>query len=219
MKWRDDHERSRVERRSNVTREDHPNIDAEEALSRLRAGNQRWVDGKCRTHAPPAHQRGELTEGQWPFAVILGCADSRVPPELIFDCDLGELFVVRVAGNIAAPDISGSVEYAVADLGVQLVVVLGHEGCGAVTAALRGVDTPGDIRTVIEAIRPAVEASATAPKDERLARAIEFNVQNAVARLEADEPVLAGAVRAGKLRIVPALYWLDSGRVSFEESA
>jgi carbonic anhydrase len=180
------------------------------------AGNKRYVAGKVRHPNQTARRRTEVAKGQHPFAVILGCADSRVPPELIFDQGLGDLFVVRVAGNIADEADLGSIEYAVEHVGSRLIMVLGHEKCGAVAAALevveKGITLPGHLPAVVKPILPAVEAVKGKAGD-RLDEAVRANVRLVVNRLKASEPVIGEMARAGKIKIVGGRYDLTSGAV------
>src|SRR5471032_2358330 len=136
-----------------------PSITPAEALSRLKAGNERFAHSKVSAGKPIAARRAETAQQQHPFAVIVGCADSRTAPEIIFDQNIGDLFVVRTAGNLVDDYALGSIEYAVAHLGVRLIIVLGHERCGAVTAALGGGSAPGHINSLVRDIQPAVAAS------------------------------------------------------------
>ena len=184
--------------------------DSERVLARLTAGNRRFVAGRGRhPHQRPARRR-QVAAGQHPVAAVVACADSRVPPEILFDCGLGDLFVVRVAGNIASQSVTGSIEYAVEHLGVPLVVVLGHTRCGAVTAAVEGGHAPGHVPHVLCAIQPAVACTSGWPGDpvDNAARA---HVGLVTAQLRASEPVLADRVRQGALRLVGAYYHLDTG--------
>ena len=191
-------------------------LSPDESIQRLKAGNQRYVRGESLHPHTTAEQRQALVEVQTPFAAILGCADSRSVPELAFDTGIGELFVVRVAGNVANPENSGSLEYAVGHLGVRLIVVLGHQGCGAVTAVLEGYDGPGHIHSIIEAIQPAVE-EAKALDGDPLENAIHCNAKRVAQLVIRQNPVLSQAVQNGKLCVVPAYYQLDSGQVDFLE--
>jgi carbonic anhydrase len=187
-------------------------------LEELKAGNQREVSG---TYAHPhenAAWRSGLASGQHPHAVILGCADSRVPPELVFDQGLGDLFDVRVAGNIADDAVIASIEYAVEHLHTPLVVVMGHQKCGAVTAAAAGGRPEGHLAALVNPILPAVEKAAKLPGD-RIENAVRLNVENVVAQLRASQPVLAERVASGKLQIVGAVYSLDTGKVSWLSTA
>jgi carbonic anhydrase len=164
-----------------------------------------------------------LAEGQAPSAIVVGCADSRVSPELIFDQGVGDLFVVRVAGNVvsgAGPFIKGSVEFAVAELGARLIIVLGHEACGAVKAAVAHIDAndtlPGAIRDLVEVIRPAA-AAVRGRSGNKLENAIKENVAMGVDRLKNLEPILAGLVKSGELKIVGGVYELRTGLVKLLE--
>jgi carbonic anhydrase len=193
---------------------------AEEALRDLIEGNQRFVAGR-----PTGPRRGPadfsaLAEGQSPEAVVIGCADSRVAPELLFDVGVGDLFVVRVAGNVvsgAGATVKGSIEYAVAELGVPLILVLGHSGCGAVKAAMKHIDAkdslPGAINDLVELIKPAVVRSRGAAGDP-LENAIRANVAAGVERLQALEPIVAPRVKEATLKVAGGVYDLRSGRVT-----
>ena len=188
------------------------NITPDAALKKLMDGNQRYIDQK-RTFPDQSRSRiSEVAEAQHPFATILACSDSRVAPEIVFDQGLGDLFDIRVAGNILDDAVLGSMEYATAELGVPLLVVLGHERCGAVKAALAGKPVPGHIGSLVEAIKPAVDATKGQPGD-ALDNAVRANVKMAVNKLKASSPILAEAVKAGKLKVVGGRYDLDSGKV------
>ncbi|MGB8932168.1 MAG: carbonic anhydrase [Anaeromyxobacteraceae bacterium] len=193
-----------------------PNPDV--VLKQLKAGNARFAAGKSTHPDGSAARRRGLTKGQNPKAVILGCSDSRVPPELIFDEGLGDLFVVRVAGNVADPIDIGSVEYAAEHLGTGVVVVLGHHSCGAVKAtAESGGKAEGNIGAIVAEIAPAVEQAKASPgKEGLLDDASHANARRAAAALTARSPVLAKLVEEGKLKIAVAVYDLDSGKVEFE---
>jgi carbonic anhydrase len=195
---------------------------AAEALTELMAGNKRFVQSlkdSCVQRTPD--RRMEVAEGQNPFAVILACADSRVSPEIIFDQWIGDLFVVRVAGNIVSPanyGILGSIEYGVKALGVHLIMVLGHSRCGAVEGAIKtlqaGTAYPGAIADIIKAIQPSVEKAKGEPGD-LLQHAILENVRLGISTLNHLDPVLAPLVKAGKVKVVGGNYDLVSGEVTF----
>jgi carbonic anhydrase len=193
---------------------------ADEALQRLLKGNQRFVHGTTKNpRRAPADFRA-LAEGQRPVAVIMGCADSRVPPELLFDQGVGDLFVVRVAGNVVGGGgvfVKGSIEYAVAELGVRLIMVLGHSSCGAVKAAIKHVDDgdplPGAIAELVNRIRPAVIKAKDMPGD-RLANAISANVLLGVETLNNLDPIVRPAVSSGQAKVVGAVYDLRTGAVT-----
>jgi carbonic anhydrase len=184
----------------------------DQALQQLVQGNARFVGGKVTRPNQTAKRRGEVAKGQRPFAAILSCSDSRVPPEVVFDQGLGDLFVVRVAGNVADDPGIGSLEYAVAVLGAPLVMVLGHSACGAVDATLKGGEFPGRVGSIAKLIAPAVEKAKGQPGN-TLANAIHANVALTVDRLKTTTPILSDAVEKKKIRIVGAHYDLASGRV------
>jgi carbonic anhydrase len=181
------------------------------ALKELMAGNDRFIASQRQNPHQTLTRVTEVAKGQAPFAAILCCADSRVPPEIVFDQGLGDLFVVRVAGNIATVEDIASEEYAVAVLGAPLLLVLGHERCGAVDAALKGGDLPGMINTLVTAIKPAIDASEGKPGD-RLTNAVKANVLNQIKRLQTS-PVIAQKIQQGKMKIVGGFYDLDTGKV------
>jgi len=186
---------------------------ADDALSRLMAGNLRYVQHKEQHPDESLARRKELEAGQHPFAVILGCADSRVSPELLFDEGLGDLFVIRVAGNIVDDAVLGSIEYAVEHLGTKLIMVLGHEKCGAVSAAIVGGIAPGHIQAVVSAIQPSVEASAKDPGD-KIHNCVIANARRVAQQVRESEPVLKDAVEKLGVKVVAADYALDSGKVN-----
>jgi len=196
---------------------------ADESLHELLDGNERFVKGQpTGPRRSPEDFRG-LAEAQYPEAVIITCADSRVAPEILFDVGVGDIFVVRVAGNVvsrAGVTVKGSIEYAVAELNVPLIVVLGHSGCGAVKAAMTHIDArdslPGAINGLVELIKPAVAESKGAPGD-ALENAIRKNVEIGVNRLKELQPILAPRVKDGKLKVVGAVYDLRTGAVTLVE--
>lgn len=189
------------------------------ALARLMEGNRRYRKNHPRPNplARPDRRR-EIARAQKPFAIVLTCSDSRVTPELIMDQRLGDLFVVRVAGNVVDPIVLGSIEYAAANLGPQLLMVLGHQRCGAVSAAVASQgQVEGNVGAIVESVRPAVEkARAQAgegPESRLVERAIEENVRQVVAQIPQRSPALARLVKEGKLRIVGGVYNLDDDRL------
>jgi carbonic anhydrase len=159
-----------------------------------------------------ARQR-QLVAGQHPFAVILGCADSRVPPELLFDQGLGDLFVIRVAGNIVDDVVLGSLEYAVEHLGTKLIVVLGHEKCGAVSAAVEGGGADGHLNALVAAIQPSVAATARDPGD-KIHNCVIENARRVARQIRQSEPVLKEAAERNGLKVLAADYALDTGKVT-----
>jgi len=183
-----------------------------DTLQRLKDGNSRFVEDKLDGKLQDSNRRNALTSGQQPFAVVLSCADSRVVPELAFDTGLGEIFVVRVAGNIANKSSMASIEYCVAHCGSKLVVVLGHQSCGAVTAAVAGGDNGPNLNHLLEHIQPAVAASGA---DASIEAVVKKNATMTVDDLISKSSILKDAVENGGVRIVPAYYNLDSGKVDF----
>jgi carbonic anhydrase len=185
------------------------------ALERLLKGNERYVDGVSLRH-DFKHEREALVGGQNPYAAVLSCADSRIAPEYAFDTGRGDLFVCRVAGNFATTETIASLEYAVAVLGVPLILVLGHESCGAVDAAIKSLkdDTtlPGHMPSLVAGIAPAVKAVSQQGGD-TLGKAIRQNVVDNVAKLGSTTPILSAAVEQHKLRVVGGIYRLRDGRV------
>jgi len=185
------------------------------ALKRLQEGNARYVEGLARRH-DFKHEREALVGGQNPYAAILSCADSRIAPEYAFDSGRGDLFVCRVAGNFADEEMIASLEYAVAVLAVPLILVLGHEGCGAVDATIKSLkddkELPGHMPSLVEAIAPAVKAVSKQGGD-TLGNAIRQNVIDNVAKLKSTTPLLSAAVEQGKLKVVGGIYRLGDGKV------
>jgi carbonic anhydrase len=190
-----------------------PALPADEALAKLMEGNQRYVRQQRRHPDESLARRKELTSGQHPFAVILGCADSRVSPELVFDQGLGDLFVVRIAGNVVDDAILASIEYAVEHLGTKLIMVLGHEKCGAVSAAVEGGKAPAHLSTLVAAIQPAVDATRNDPGD-KIHNCVIANARRVAGQISDSEPVLKEAVGHGGVKVIAADYALDSGKVS-----
>ncbi len=202
-------------------------IPATEGLLRLREGNRRFLAGTGRADMLANEaRRKELTRGQNPFAIVLGCSDARVPAEIIFDQGLGDLFVVRVAGNIVAPSLVGSVEFAAERFGTKLVVVLGHTGCGAILATLE--ELTGSTQThspnlmsIVDRVRPAVEGlfQGDLPPDEGAIEhlAVRANIRASVDQLRHGSRILERLIAEGGLRVVGAEYSLETGEVDFFE--
>jgi carbonic anhydrase len=202
-------------------------IGAREALRRLREGNRRFV-ADVRDHVTPQVRPIELADGQAPFAIILGCSDSRVPAEIVFDQGLGDLFVIRVAGNIVAPSQVGSVEFAAARFGTRLVVVLGHSQCGAVLATLEELGRPGgahspNLRSIVDRIRPSVEALLAAGLGRDPAALVEHavraNVRASADHLRHGSQILERLIQEEGLLVVGAEYSLETGVVEFFDGA
>lgn len=188
---------------------------ATSALIKLKEGNERYVTGNAGHPRQTRDRRSEVAKGQKPFAVIVTCSDSRVPPEILFDQGLGDLFVIRTAGEVIDDAALGSIEYAVDHMDVALVLVLGHERCGAVDAACKKVVTHDHIDYLVQAIAPAVLAVQKKPGD-LLANAVSANVDRVVDELKASWPTLATRVRDGRLQIAGGVYDLDMGIVQFQ---
>jgi len=186
---------------------------ADEALAKLMAGNRRYARHQQQHPDQSLARRKELEKGQHPFAVILGCADSRVAPELLFDQGLGDLFVIRVAGNIVDDAVLGSIEYAVEHLGTKLIMVLGHEKCGAISAAIDGGVAPGHIQGLVAAIEPSVKASGKEPGD-RVHNCVIANARRVARQIRESEPVLKEFAEHHGVEVVAADYALDSGKVN-----
>lgn len=200
-----------------------------EALNRLREGNQRFVSGDSIHRIMDECSKEKMVAAQNPCAIILGCSDARVPAEMVFDQGIGDLFVIRVAGNVVAPSLVGSIEYAVKQFGTPLVVVLGHSDCGAVTACVEELQREGigephspNLYSIVERIRPAIHTLAETPLREDKAKlvhhAVRANVRASVANLRYSSPVLEKYIGNNQLLIVGAEYNLETGEVDFFES-
>jgi carbonic anhydrase len=196
-------------------------IEAAEALERLSEGNRRFAAGNSnRNEADLRANLAELQAGQTPFAIVLACSDSRVPVEMIFDQGLGDLFVIRVAGNVVAPSQVGSVEFAAAQLGAKLVVVLGHSNCGAVDATLMELRREKEhrspnLRAIVDRIRPAIEPLIDDDGQVDLQEAVVANVRHSVARLQHGSLILEQLIESGDLIVVGADYSIERGEVDF----
>jgi len=202
-------------------------ITAAEALARLKEGNRRFVaDEKSSDSLTSGSRRSQLATGQEPFAIILGCSDSRVPAELVFDQGLGDLFVIRVAGNIVAPSQVGSVEFAAARFGTRLVVVLGHSQCGAILATLDELQQSVDhrslnLRSIVDRVRPSIEALLATPlrndPEALVQEAVRANIRASVDHLRHGSQVLEELIDRNGLAVVGAEYSLETGAVRFFE--
>ena len=182
------------------------------ALQMLMDGNKRFVENKRQYPNQTSMRVTEVAQTQKPYAAILGCADSRFPAELLFDQGIGDLFVCRVAGNVATPEEKGSLEFGTLVLGAKLLMVIGHERCGAVKAAIEGGELPGQIGSLTAAIKPAVETSKNQPGD-KVKNAVEENVRLQIANLK-KSAVIADLIQQGKLKVVGGYYDLDDGKVT-----
>lgn len=192
---------------------DAPGLTSDQAMQLLKDGNDRFAADHPGAKDLSAIKRHELTSGQHPFAVVLTCSDSRVPPEIIFDRGLGEIFVIRVAGNVSEPFVIGSIDYAVEHLHVPLVVVLGHDKCGAVAAAMGDEKPEGNLGKLLEEVQ--VGEHLSADKDEAMAGAVQNNAVHQAELLATQSEVVREHVEQKKLRVVTAIYRLDSGKVDW----
>ncbi|MDZ7768970.1 MAG: carbonic anhydrase [Woeseiaceae bacterium] len=199
-------------------------MSAHEALARLREGNRRFVDGINQSTAQSLARRSELVEVQEPFAIILGCSDARVPAEIVFDQGIGDLFVIRVAGNIVAPSQIGSVEFAASAFGTRLVVVLCHSQCGAVQATLRELEQPTEnrspnLRAIVDRIRPSVQSLLDTDeplnRDTLLRRSVRANCRASADRLRHGSSILEDLIETDGLLVVGAEYSIENGMVDF----
>ncbi|PSB07300.1 carbonic anhydrase [filamentous cyanobacterium CCP2] len=188
-------------------------LSSDEALQKLMEGNQRFIQHHPQYPDQSEARLLEVAQAQHPFATVLSCADSRVPAELIFDQGIGDIFDVRIAGNIATAAAIGSIEYAVVLLETPVLMVLGHERCGAVTAAVQNKPLPGEIGTFVEAILPAVERVKNQPGD-TVDNAVNANVQYQIEQLLQRSNLIAERVQSGKLKVVGSRYDLDTGAVT-----
>src|SRR5881398_3880577 len=194
---------------------DQPAVAPAEGISKLKEGNGRYTSGNLQHPGQTTERRAELAKSQHPFAIIVSCSDSRVPPEIVFDQGLGDLFVLRVAGNVIDDHSLGSIEYAVDHLAVRLIAVLGHQRCGAVKAAKETIaaktEAPAHIQSLVTAIQPAVEETTKGDLD----ATIEANVKNVTQALRSSTPILKPKVDSGELKVIGAYYSLDTGTVAF----
>jgi len=200
-------------------------ITAQQALDRLREGNHRFVSGVRSVDTLITQmRRNELVDGQAPFAIILGCSDSRVPAEIVFDQGVGDLFVIRVAGNVVAPSQVGSVEFAAERFGTQLVVVLGHSMCGAIEATLEELGRPSreqspNLRSIVDRVRPSVEplleTELAKSPESLLHHAVRANIRTSANHLRHGSQILEQLIQKGSLRVVGAEYSLETGQVDF----
>ena len=183
-----------------------------QALQTLIEGNKRFAAMNGTHPNQGKERRDEVKGGQKPFAVIVGCSDSRIPPEILFDQGIGDIFVIRLAGNIVDDTALGSIEYAVDHLGTRLVVVLGHAKCGAVTAATQGGEAHGHIGSIVQLIIPAVE-QARAKSGDLVDNSIKENARLVAATIASSKPILSKMVEDGKIAVLPAYYDIDTGMV------
>jgi len=188
-----------------------PSVSPDDALAKLKEGNARFSSSEVSEGKPVAARREETKNAQHPFAIVLACADSRTAPEIIFDANIGDLFVVRTAGNVVDEHALGSIEYAVAHLGTRLIVVLGHERCGAVIAAVASATAPSHIQSLVRDIQPAVKASKNVPGD-AVDNATAENARLSAAKISKEADLRE---HAKEVKIVSAVYDLDTGKVEW----
>ena len=188
------------------------NMSPDQALKLLMDGNKRFTTNKPQNVNRSLDRLRAIAKAQNPFAAILGCADSRVPAEIIFDRGFGDLFICRIAGNVATAEEIGSLEFGTLALGAKVIMVLGHERCGAVDATIKGAQVPGQIASLLDAIKPAIPRSAGQPGD-KLVNATKANVLVQAEKLKAS-PVMSQLIKEGKLKIVGGYYDLDTGTVT-----
>jgi carbonic anhydrase len=186
-------------------------VSVADALQMILDGNQRFIAGKMEHPSQTPERRAEVAKGQRPFASVLACSDSRTAPEILFDRGLGDLFVVRVAGNVADQVVIESLDYSVSHLGVRLVMVLGHRRCGAVIAAVEGHESPGDVGPMLSELKPAVAASKNEPGDP-VENTVRANVELVVKNL-AESKELSEMVKSGELKVIGGIYDLDTGKI------
>jgi len=202
-------------RAADPTHSDQPSVAPAEAISKLKEGNGRYTSGNLQHPGQTTARRTELATTQRPFAIIVSCSDSRVPPEIVFDQGLGDLFIVRVAGNVINDEGLGSIEYAVDHLGSRLILVLGHQRCGAVQAANETIaaksKAPAHIQSLVTAIKPAVESTVKGDLD----ATIKANVEYVVNALRSSTPILKPKVDSGDVQVIGGYYSLDTGSVTF----
>jgi carbonic anhydrase len=190
------------------------NISPDKALEQIMSGNKRFTSGKVTNSRQDLASLKKVSKEQKPFAAILGCADSRVPSEIVFDQGFGDLFIVRCAGNVATPEETGSLEFGTLVLGAKVLMVMGHAGCGAVKATMKGDPVPGSISSVLDQIKPGIKDIKGSPEDKAtLKKATEANVMAQIKELKAS-PVLSELITAGKLKIVGGYFDFETGQVS-----
>ncbi len=187
-------------------------MDSRAVLAELKRGNERFRTDNSNNDWADARRRATLLSGQHPIVAILACADSRVSPQIVFDAGLGELFTVKVAGNVADKSVIASLEYAVTELGIKLIIVMGHEGCGAVGAALQGGANSPHLRDLLKMIRPAIDACSTGDAED----VIRLNAELAADRCVRQSRILTQAVEMGALEVATGYYHLDTGLVEFD---
>ncbi len=191
------------------------NLSAEQAIEKLKQGNKRFVELKLKHPDSDKKRRKEMLKGQHPFVVILSCSDSRVPPELIFDQGLGDIFEIRNAGNVLDDHVIGSIEYAVMHCGVKLIVIMGHQDCGAIAATLSGVSETKYIKSLEDSIQPAIEDCKEQGLEINSDNVVKAHIMQDINELISQDTELVKYMKEHEVKIVPAYYHLDSGKVDF----
>lgn len=191
------------------------NLSAEQAIEKLKQGNKRFVELKLKHPDSDKKRRKEMQKGQHPFVVILSCSDSRVPPELIFDQGLGDIFEIRNAGNVLDDHVIGSIEYAVMHCGVKLIVIMGHQDCGAIAATLSGVSETKYIKSLEDSIQPAIEDCKEQGLEINSDNVVKAHIMQDINELISQDTELVKYMKEHEVKIVPAYYHLDSGKVDF----
>ena len=193
----------------------HDNLSAQDAIKKLTEGNERFIKLKEKHPDSNKKRRSEMLKGQHPFVVILSCSDSRVPPELIFDQGLGDIFEIRNAGNVLDEHVIGSIEYAVMHCGVKLIVIMGHQDCGAIAATLSGKSETKYIKSLEDSIQPAVEDCKKQGLDVNSDNVVKAHVMQDIEELMSQDTELVKYMKENKVQVVPAYYHLDTGKVDF----
>ena len=191
------------------------NLSAKDAIQKLKDGNKRFVKAESQHPDESKERRDEMLKGQHPFVVILSCSDSRVPPELIFDQGLGDIFEIRNAGNVLNEHVIGSIEYAVMHCGVKLIVIMGHQDCGAIAATLSGVSETKYIKALEDSIKPAIDDCKEQGLEINSDNVVKAHVMQDIEELMAQDTELVKYMKEHDVKIVPAYYHLDSGKVDF----
>ena len=191
------------------------NLSAKDAIQKLKDGNKRFVKVKSQHPDESKERRNEMLKGQHPFVVILSCSDSRVPPELIFDQGLGDIFEIRNAGNVLNEHVIGSIEYAVMHCGVKLIVIMGHQDCGAIAATLSGVSETKYIKALEDSIKPAIDDCKEQGLEVNSDNVVKAHVMQDIEELMTQDTELVKYMKEHDVKIVPAYYHLDSGKVDF----
>ena len=190
--------------------------EAEQALEKLLAGNEKYLAESIKPNVRASLRKDLATNGQHPYAIVITCSDSRVPAELIFDSSLGDIFVIRTAGNVVSDFEIGSVEYGTEHLGSPLILVLGHTNCGAVTAATEGGEAGGKIQAIVDEIEPSVQKAKDAGAKDVLSKAIEFNVMNSINKISSSE-IIKELMEEGKVEVVGGVYDINTGAITIIE--